>query len=51
MINKINNAICFLFVAATFAMIGLEYATQPHDNERTARHCQVHTASYWDCQK
>lgn len=28
MINRINNAICFLVVAAVFAMIGLEAGNQ-----------------------
>jgi hypothetical protein len=27
-INRINNAICLLVVAAVFAMIGLEYGNQ-----------------------
>ena len=29
MINRINNAICFLVVAAVFAMIGIEAGNQP----------------------
>lgn len=29
MINRINNAICFVIVAAVFAMIGLEASNQP----------------------
>jgi hypothetical protein len=29
MIDKINNAICFLLVAAVFAMIGIEAGRQP----------------------
>ena len=29
MINRINNAICFLIVAAVFAMIGIEAGNQP----------------------
>jgi hypothetical protein len=29
MINRINNAICLLVVAATFAMIGIEAGNQP----------------------
>lgn len=29
MINRINNAICFLIAAAVFAMIGLDAAKQP----------------------
>ena len=29
MINRINNAICFVIVAAVFAMIGLEAGNQP----------------------
>ena len=29
MINRINNAICFLIDAAVFAMIGLEAGNQP----------------------
>jgi len=28
MINRINNAICFLIVAALFAMIGIESGNQ-----------------------
>ena len=28
-INRINNAICCVIVAATFAMIGIEAANQP----------------------
>ena len=28
MINRINNAICCLIVAAVFAMIGTEYGNQ-----------------------
>jgi len=29
MINRINNAICFLICAAVFAMIGIEAGNQP----------------------
>jgi hypothetical protein len=29
MINRINNTICFLVVAAVFAMIGIEAGIQP----------------------
>ena len=29
MINRINNAICLLVVAAVFAMIGIEAGNQP----------------------
>ena len=29
MIDKINNAICLLIVAAVFAMIGIEAGNQP----------------------
>ena len=29
MINRINNTICFLVVAAVFAMIGIEAGNQP----------------------
>jgi hypothetical protein len=29
MIDRINNAICFVIVAAVFAMIGLEAGNQP----------------------
>ncbi len=29
MINRINNAICFLIAATVFAMIGLEAGNQP----------------------
>ena len=29
MINRINSAICFLIVAAVFAMIGIEAGNQP----------------------
>jgi len=29
MINRINNAICLLIVAAVFAMIGIEAGNQP----------------------
>lgn len=29
MINRITNAICFVIVAAVFAMIGLEAGNQP----------------------
>lgn len=28
MINRINDLICFVIVAATFAMIGIDYSTQ-----------------------
>jgi len=38
--KTLNNAIAFLFAAAVFAMIGIEYGNQPHDNERLAHHCQ-----------
>ncbi len=40
MINRINNAICFLVVAATFAMIGIE-ATAHHGMTHSGTQVEV----------
>jgi len=52
MINRINNAICFVIVAAVFAMIGLE-ATAHHGTTHsgTQQVCPIHPSIHPDCQK
>ncbi len=49
MMQKINTAICFLFGAAMIAMLGVQYAEQPHDGELLKQNCTQQSATYRKC--
>lgn len=52
MIDKINNAVCFVFFAALFAMISNEFATHKGmTHSGTQANCPIHSSIHPDCHK